>query len=212
MKQWLSQWMSDVGDMDILLGYGSLMNADSRKRHSAIVHEGIPVTVKGYARGWVTRAYHEQQTYVGAWPDNLARMNAQLVPVTFNPSLQKRERDYRFEPVCLSQLEFAVKAASDEFLSWLESKKLWVCHSLEIKPSDGDFPVNASYVATCLQGCEEVQGQAGIETFVTQTQHWPDWINDDLDNPLYPRAAATLSEQDKQAYRKVLQGLPSVNA
>ncbi|RPJ66124.1 gamma-glutamylcyclotransferase [Alteromonas sediminis] len=211
MKGTLTSWIQRVQSNDILLGYGSLMSADSRKRHSAIVHEGIPVTVQHFARGWVTRAYHEQQTYVGAWPEQQASLNAQLVPVTFNPGLQQREQDYQFESVSFSQLVFDSVQVSESDLAQLKSKQFWICHTLDIVPADGEYPVNASYLATCLQGCLEAGGASEVERFINTTQYWPDWISDDLDQPLYPRAAC-LSHDDKAHCRKVIEKLMSRSA
>ncbi|WP_412724774.1 hypothetical protein [Alteromonas sp. D210916BOD_24] len=57
-----SQYLSTIEQKHIVLGYGSLMRKDSRERYSQIYTQGLPVTVSGYERAWVTRSLDERQT------------------------------------------------------------------------------------------------------------------------------------------------------
>ena len=52
----------DTFPSDLMIGYGSLLSHHSRRQYSNIDCQAIPVTVQGWQRGWVTRAYHEKQT------------------------------------------------------------------------------------------------------------------------------------------------------
>lgn len=186
----LKQWVTAIDEPHIVLGYGSLMNSDSRSRHSDIPHDGIEVDVEGFERAWVTRSEPEQQTYVGAYQKQGAWLNAQLVPTHMDPALQKREQDYRFTPVALSQLRFELPQTLANYLyDWLVSKDIWICESLEIVPSAPDYPVNQTYIDTCLAGCLELGGKAAAQRFITSTQGWDHHRFNDRTLPRYPRAA-----------------------
>lgn len=53
-----------------MVGYGSLLSADSRQRFSNITSNPVPLTLNGWRRAWDTRSFDEKQTYVGAHPDD----------------------------------------------------------------------------------------------------------------------------------------------
>ncbi|HBY39184.1 MAG TPA: gamma-glutamylcyclotransferase, partial [Alteromonas sp.] len=147
----LKKWLKAVDEPHVIMGYGSLMNADSRHRHSNIPHHGIAVSVLGFERAWVTRSLPEKQTYVGAYQQADAWLNAQLVPSHLDPSIQQREQDYRFTRVSEAQLCLPYDAEVNETLaSWLSERDLWICETLDTHPATNDFPVNQSYIDTCL--------------------------------------------------------------
>ncbi|MEC8490670.1 MAG: gamma-glutamylcyclotransferase, partial [Pseudomonadota bacterium] len=51
----IANWLSTQTEKHMVLGYGSLLSKDSRERYSNIFTPGIPVTVSGFERAWVTR-------------------------------------------------------------------------------------------------------------------------------------------------------------
>lgn len=164
----LQSWIAACTTGHIVLGYGSLMNADSRQRFSSIPHTGIPVRVHGYHRAWITRSEEEQQTYVGALEHPDHYLNAQLIITTMNPALSKREQDYTFEPVEMSQLQFGL---SDELLEpltqTLKKRHLWICRTRDEHPANHDFPVSQTYIDTCIAGCLEHGGEREAIDFRT---------------------------------------------
>ncbi|WP_414829735.1 gamma-glutamylcyclotransferase [Alteromonas sp. H39] len=185
----IARWMSDIDEKHIVLGYGSLMNTDSRQRFSAIPHDGIPVMVNGFSRAWLTRSEAEKQTYVGAVPDSNAKLNAQLLPSKMDPSLAEREKDYQFVSVSTADLEFNLsREASELLLPWLETRSLWICETLLQQPADNDFPVSQTYIDTCMAGCIEHGGEEEAVKFLKNTALWQHPRNFDRDNPVYPRA------------------------
>lgn len=198
----LERWMAAIDEPHIVLGYGSLMNSDSRSRHSSIPHDGIEVEVVGFERAWITRSEPELQTYVGACQKAGSWLNAQLVPTHLDPALQKREQDYRFTPVEISQLSFELETPLTDYLvEWLAKRDIWICESLAIEPSSADFPVNQTYIDTCLAGCLELGGRAAAERFIASTSGWQHHRYNDREAPRYPRAAqvsaARLREIDR---------------
>lgn len=186
----LEKWLAAIVEPHIVLGYGSLMNGDSRSRHSGIPHDGVEVEVFGFERGWITRSEPEQQTYVGAYHKTDGWLNAQLVPTYLDPALQQREQDYRFTPVSPEQLHFELPAAlTAHLLNWLQTRDIWICESLKIEPSSAQYPVHQSYIDTCLAGCLELGGEAAAKRFVDSTTGWQHCRINDRAAPKYPRAA-----------------------
>ncbi|MFS1703359.1 gamma-glutamylcyclotransferase [Alteromonas sp. AMM-1] len=199
----LANWLQAINEPHVILGYGSLMNADSRNRHSNIPHHGIAVSVLGFERAWVTRSLPEQQTYVGAYQCANARLNAQLVPSHLDPSIQQREQDYRFTPVSTDQLRLPYDDTVNETLvSWLSERQVWICETLQIHPADNDFPVYQSYVDTCLAGCLELGGEAIAREFIQLTACWEHPRINDRESPEYPRAASV-----SRAAQNIIDGL-----
>jgi hypothetical protein len=196
-------WLESEASQDYVLGYGSLMSHSSRSQYSNIHCPSVMVNVAGYQRGWVTRSLPEQQTYVGAWENQNAKLNAQLVPVTFSADFAKREQDYEFVQVDIEQIDVSIAPESKHIHEHLAEKRVWICRTLETQTAETSHPVNASYVATCLVGCLETGDEVHAHDFFSHTHHWPDKLFDDLDKPNYPRAAALTSSQ-KNKIRQLL--------
>lgn len=175
--------------MHYVVGYGSLLSDESRRRFSAIACHPIPVSVRGWRRAWITRSVTEYQTYVGATADADAMLNGALVPIAdISPDLQKREQDYTFEPVALAQLKHA-SLSFDALLAKLKSDQIWLCQSRAHTPADAAHPVYQSYLDTCLCGCLEAGGEAFARLFLTTTDLLHHYWVDDRAAPRYPRAA-----------------------
>ena len=179
-----------------VLGYGSLLSASSRALHSDNVHPALAVTVHGFKREWITRAFHEAQTYVGATPSDQAILNAHCVPFWLNPKLQARERDYRFVQVSMAQIE-VLDCPNAQLSHHIESSDvtLWICESLDVYPAHVSHPIYQSYIDTCLSGCishfqEHDQDYAELHArhFVRYTNGWQHVVND-RSKPKYPRGA-----------------------
>lgn len=183
-------WMRLAENKPLVLGYGSLMSSDSRRRFSNIEHHGLMVQVTGYKRAWITRSLEEQQTYVGALPDERGSLNAQLIAADMDPALAEREKDYQFERVPASQIVSHLASEQATALQdFLNDKRVYICRSLASYPAEADFPIHRSYVDTCMAGCLEAGGEAAARAFVEQTGHWNQHLVDDRHNPQYPRAA-----------------------
>jgi len=190
------QWLSTLTQSHIVLGYGSLLSKDSRERYSNIFTQGIPVTVEGFERAWVTRSLSEKQTYVGATPNKRESLNAQLIPTTLNPTLQAREKDYRFvsvtsENVIFNNIDSQYRALLIEQLSPFS---LWICETLDCHEPSQAYPVHQTYIDTCLAGCLEHGGIYEAKAFVANTKLWDHPRINDRANPLYPRSARVSSD------------------
>lgn len=178
-----------------VLGYGSLLSDDSRLQHSDNPNSAVAVEVEGFERRWITRAFHEQQTYVGVTPKAGAQINAHCIPFTLDEALQKREQDYRFVRVDrkLVTLLSGATAMQQARLSD-EDTQLWICESLAVHPAHAQYPIYQSYIDTCLSGClsfyahDMALASAHARRFIQTTQGWQHVIND-RHSPQYPRHA-----------------------
>ena len=193
----LTQWLNVQTEKHMVLGYGSLLSKCSRERYSNIFTEGVPVTVAGFERAWVTRSLQEQQTYVGAVANAHSKLNAQLIPTQINPALQEREKDYRFVEVSPQDLDFHLHNQSEyvppsELLSQFT---FWICETLACEPASEAYPVHQTYIDTCLAGCLEHGGQEEAKRFIAQTSLWEHPRVNDRVAPQYPRAALVDSKQ-----------------
>jgi hypothetical protein len=184
------QFIKQAEGKVLVAGYGSLLNHYSRFTFSQIDCIALPAIIQGWQRAWITRSISENQTYVGATPNTNARLNAHLIALEFDDSFEKREQDYKFtalspETILLARPEFTLHKG---LTSLLEKQPVYICETLDVQPSDANYPVNFSYILTCLQGCFEMDGAAGVASFLDLTQEWRDAIVvDDLVNPKYPR-------------------------
>lgn len=192
----IANWLSMQTEQHMVLGYGSLLSKDSRERYSNIFTPGIPVTVSGFERAWVTRSLYEKQTYVGAVANAHSKLNGQLIPTKINPALQEREKDYRFVEVSPKALHFHLhqnkgSAALNDVLSQFT---FWICETLDCAKANDAYPVHQTYIDTCLSGCLEHGGIEEAERFIAHTSLWEHPRVNDRADPKYPRAAAVSTE------------------
>ncbi|MEM0909719.1 MAG: hypothetical protein AAGJ37_02025 [Pseudomonadota bacterium] len=210
LKQKLQQLESLGNNRALMSGYGSLLSAYSRHVHSQISAPGLSITIHNWSRSWITRAYHESQTYVGAVKDAGESFNALLLAAEVAPEFLQREQDYRFTQIADADIELeefivstveengSINACSsgleaDEIeliRAYMQTHPVYVCESLSVVPADEGHPVNYSYIATCLSGCFEICGEKGVERFMRSTKGWAgEHFYDDLGDHKYPRAA-----------------------
>jgi len=206
----IKQFIRDTENKVLIAGYGSLLSQYSRQTYSKIVSTSLPVEVGGWKRAWITRSLSEQQTYAGAVPCRHSRISAQLIPLAFDESFTEREKDYRFtrlrnEDITLlgalernkhsvesheGNIDTTDNANNQQALrEVLDRVPIYICETLDIQESNESFPVNYSYINTCLQGAYETQQDAGVDAFFAHTQGWQSGVfYDDSAKVRYPRS------------------------
>lgn len=175
----------------LVAGYGSLLSQYSRKTYSKINGSGLGVLVKGWERNWITRSITENQTYAGAIPNSNRAVSAQLIALQFDDDFEKREQDYRFTQIDVTCLDIICPEAKvhQRLLTQLAKTSIYICETLLIEPSNSNFPVNLSYLETCLAGSYELYSDQGVESFFNHTHGWDkSHFNDDRKLHLYPRS------------------------
>lgn len=168
---------------DYILGYGSLLSAYSRQTYSNMHGEAVPVTAKGWVRGWTATYPDENATYLGVRSDPASSMRAALMPTVIDPALRHRERGYDFIELEQSSL------TSDQPDVSLPDGRYWIVVNRDPAPAPADCPLPQTYVDTCLIGCLEMGGEDLARHFIENTEHWTTaWLNDrDHAEKRYPR-------------------------
>ena len=186
-----SDFINDSQNKVLIAGYGSLLSQYSRKTFSKIDVSTLNVNVNGWQRGWLTRSLPEKQTYASAVKSARHFLSAKLIPLSFDKDFEKREQDYRFTLVALNDIELTDGNTTmcHKVITLLETTPIYICESLQLHESDTSYPVNYSYVDTCLTGCYETNGKQGIDDFFKSTDGWSSakFYNDSR-APCYPRA------------------------
>ena len=172
-----------------IIGYGSLMQDESRKRTSPQAGPAYPVDIKGYRRGWFARgaAVGFGATYLGIWPDQASHLNAVIYQVdqTELAATDKREMSY-----CRTGVETSdIRTLANEFIPDTGAQ-IWIYVSLpqHAATPDSRYPIVQSYVDIFISGCLEQEQRFGLAEFsqecLSTTTDWSEhWVNDRI----YPR-------------------------
>jgi hypothetical protein len=173
----------DASRPQFVVGYGSLMEDDSRRRTSPRAGAAHPIEVTGYERGWFERgsAIGFSTTYLGVRPSADATMNAVVY------ALQPEElaaTDARESSYCRAAIPGAsVKALAGPALSADAQLWIYVTDPHRIAAPDAGYPIVQSYVDVFLSGCLEQEERFALHGFarrcVATTTGWSgEWVND----------------------------------
>jgi hypothetical protein len=180
---------ADPGRTQFIIGYGSLMQDDSRKRTAPQAGPAHPVEVHGFRRAWIQ---HVQTgsfgiTFLGLRPDEKANLNAVIYQVDQDElaATDKRESSYCRAGVpatAIQSLEVDFAPAADA-QTWI-----YVSKTDGVALPDAKFPIVQSYVDIFVGGCLEQGQRFGLPDFARQciatTDGWSQhWVNDRI----YPR-------------------------
>lgn len=179
----------DAGQPQYIVGYGSLMQDESRKRTSPQAGPAHPVEVTGYRRGWFARGdpLGFSTTYLGVAPVTHARINAVVYQVEPAELLatDRREASYCRRAIPLANIKLL------ETTPWhMAAGQAWIYVNKPeaIATPSARYPIVQSYVDIFVSGCLEQEQRFGVEGFARQclatTGDWSEhWVNDRL----YPR-------------------------
>jgi hypothetical protein len=179
----------DSSQSQYVIGYGSLMQDESRKRTSPQAGPVHPVEVKGYKRGWFVRgdAVGFGATYLGVLPDRESHFNAVIYQV--DPAeliaTDAREASYCRTGIAISDIEPLERGSfpTPDGQAWI-----YVSRPRNVATPDSRYPIVQSYVDIFVSGCLEQEQRFGLTDFSQQclstTAGWSEhWVNDRV----YPR-------------------------
>jgi hypothetical protein len=172
-----------------IIGYGSLMQTESRMRTSPTAGPAHPVEVEGYRRGWFTRGTGPGKTYLGVQSQAKGHFNAVIYQV--NPAeldaTDKREAVYCRVSAALSDVRPLERGWAPE-----RDAQAWIYLSLpnSIAAPDSSNPIAQSYLDLFVSGCLEQEQRYALPGFsrecLATTEGWSEhWVDDRID-PRHP--------------------------
>lgn len=167
-----------------VVGYGSLMQDESRKRTSPHAGPAYPVELSGYERGWFERgsAIGFTTTYLGVRRDERSRFNAVVYAV--QPD-ELAATDARESSYCRLEVPLASIAPLAPRSPLPGGARLWIYvgDPRRLALPDARHPIVQSYVDLFLSGCLEQEERFHLKGFargcVATTTGWSEhWVND----------------------------------
>ena len=179
----------DSSRSQYIIGYGSLMQDESRKRTSPQAGPAYPVEIKGYRRGWFARAEAVgfSTTYLGILPDRESYLNAVIYQVDSTELIATDKREISY---CRTSVAIAdIKPLEKEFSPAPDAQTwIYVSRPQSVAAPNSRYPIAQSYVDIFVSGCLEQEQRFGLAEFSQQclatTADWSEhWVNDRI----YPR-------------------------
>jgi hypothetical protein len=175
----------DPAQVQYIVGYGSLMQDESRKRTSPQAGPAHPVDVSGFRRGWFAKVDPPgfSTTYLGVVPDGQAHLNAVIYQVD---AAELAATDQREASYCRVAVPVgAIKALEKD--PFAPAGQIWIYANKpeSIGVPSARLPIVQSYVDIFVGGCFEQEQRFALAGFAQQciatTQHWSaHWVNDRL--------------------------------
>lgn len=172
-----------------IVGYGSLMQDESRKRTAPQAGPAHPVEISGFRRGWFAAGASTgvTTTFLGVVTDPAAHFNAVVYRVEKAEVLATdgRETGYCRRPVAPSQIKLLDPSAVVPL-----DRQAWIYVNTAASTASPtrDKPIVQSYVDIFVSGCLEQEERFRLRGFAAEclatTSGWSaHWVNDRL----YPR-------------------------
>ncbi|NLQ17048.1 gamma-glutamylcyclotransferase [Marinomonas sp. M1K-6] len=177
-----------VVDRHFILGYGSLMNGESRAK-TGETGDVWPVKLHGFERHWSVMSVEYGMSSVAVVQTPEKACNGVLVEVPHDqfPLFDERERGYRRARIKPEQLTPYHKKT-------LPQGTYWVYHTHNVVEPHDECPIALSYLDVILSGCLE-HGDAFAQDFLALTKGWSSPLLNDRQTPRYPRAQPELSTE-----------------
>jgi hypothetical protein len=167
------------GRQQFVIGYGSLMNSESRMRTVPRADRALPVILRGWQRGFFTRSlYRPGTTFLGVKRAKGGRLVAVYFALDGDDikRLDRREGSYCRRAISRQQLTALTET--------LPKGQYWLYVPMQpAKKANRRYPIVQSYVDLFLIGCMQQQRQYHLQGFavkcVQQTTGWRHfWVND----------------------------------
>ena len=200
----------DPGQLQYIVGYGSLMQDESRKRTSPEAGPAHPIMVVGFQRGWIAKGdtVGFSTTYLGVSPDPKGSVNAVIYRVETREltATDQREALYCRKNVPISDIQ-TLETGPFEMTggqAWI-----YVNKPEAIATPSARYPIVQSYVDIFVSGCLEQEQRFELNGFARQclatTRNWSEhWVNDRL----YPRRPFIFQPKSRQIDALLAQQLP----
>lgn len=178
--------LPDADRPQYIIGYGSLMQDESRKRTTPQSGPAHPVEVVGYRRGWFAKGDPQgfSTTFLGALPEPRGLVNAVIYRV--EPG-ELAETDRRESSYCRENVPLSAIKTLEIGPFQIPAGQVWIyVNGLQtIATPSTRYPIVQSYVDIFLSGCLEQERRFAVKGFaqscLTTTSDWSEhWVNDRL--------------------------------
>lgn len=176
----------DGNAVHYVIGYGSLMDTESKNRTWPLDGVNLPARVTGYQRAWNTvgTTIGFSTTFLGVTLQDDADMVAALYRVF--DAADFAAGDEREFPYCRVEVAPSQITMIDGSTTPTDGRIwIYVVRPDHIRAPDADYPIVQSYVDIFLNGCIEMESRVAVDgiDFVTEcittTAGWsPHWVND----------------------------------
>ncbi len=169
------------GSKNYIIGYGSLMEKESRTRTNKSAFVVKPILIKNFERTWGQNGGMYKITFLTIVKKENSIVNAVYYPVSLKDlkKTDRRESGYCRLKVEEKNLSFYGKKIKTE------NKNFWVyaADPEKIKKPSKDHPIVQSYVDIFMNGCFQIKERYKIDNFPKQcvetTSGWSVfWVND----------------------------------
>lgn len=173
----------DLSHRNYLIGYGSLMETNSRLRTNPEARHAYPLELYGYERVWGMHAGHYKCTFLTLIKKPTSYLNAVYYPVTVNDIKATDQRESYYCRVRVSRKEVRFLSAHQP----PRNATLWVYVEKPgaLRLPNASYPIVQSYVDIFLNGCLQIQQHYHLNGFaqqcITTSRGWAAknaWVND----------------------------------
>ena len=148
-----------------MIGYGSLIDEQSKKRTDPSAEESFPALIKGYKRSWSVHGNLPglNATFLSIYKDKHASFNGVIYKVSNPENIQqydKRETTYCREALNTDRLKMYSGTLPDQ-------KQVWIYTAIQKtnEQPTRDVPIVQSYVDIFIRGCIQIEEKFKISHF-----------------------------------------------
>jgi len=201
---------ADPGQPQYIVGYGSLMQDESRTRTSPQAGPAHPVEVSGFRRGWFAKGdpVGFSTTYLGVAADPHGGVNAVIYAVEPSELVATDRRELSY---CRRNVPMAAIRPLEKGTFEVTAGQVWIYVNKPqaVATPSARYPIVQSYVDIFLSGCLEQEQRFALNGFaqrcVASTGNWSEhWVNDRL----YPRRPFIYQPRSRQIDALLSQNLP----
>ncbi len=170
-------------DDNYIIGYGSLMQKESREITHPNAKDVYPVEVRGFKRVWGIQGKNYRTTFLTLIEDKNASLNAVYYPAADYDILEADEREMGYCRMLVPKDNIEPLGLKDmpDGVYWI-----YVKEGNKISPASKEYPIVQSYVDIFLNGCIEIGRTYRLPNFlercITESYGWPtdndSWVND----------------------------------
>jgi hypothetical protein len=166
-----------------IIGYGSLIQKESRQKTNPNAKYVYPIEVKGFKRVWGIQGGNYKTTFLTLLKDENSSLNAVYYSVADYGILETDEREMGYCRILVPKTDIQALGLKD-----IPDGKYWVYAQKDnnIQSPSKEYPIVQSYVDIFLDGCIQVGDTYNIPQFleecISKTHGWPTkpgtWVND----------------------------------